>query len=358
MNLFFNFFSTFLLTFSGRLAIIFLTVMFLAVGLPQRAAAGERKVHKMKGLGYFEKLSLAARWFLPRGEAQEAVSDYQELMVDMGEKTFADKFGGPVKAVMLLADKKKIWLWHGAFLFILLFGLFLPAGRVLSRYPESDSYLFIPFLFGAGLAAWLGCGWILKKNLSGWELVIFSILLAAAAFFAGYGLNYLVCRCFPEYSIDAREALPVAAVFALLWFGFKKEERKRPQLWAIAGVLLFLLGLMLVLLYSCWLKYQFIYVEMGMLDGKARWYLLAPRFVLVLLCAVAFLSLVMARVFDRRWRAVFVFALACAVAAVEVWQMTMVIQKDLVLEAAMTQLLRCTVIHLGWGAVLAAVGLI
>ena len=91
----------------------------------------KREVHKMKGLGYFEKLSLAAHWFLPREEAEDTIRDYRELLEDMGEKAFKRKFGGPVRAAVFSADKRKIWMWQGACGFFCCLGNFWPLDSAL-----------------------------------------------------------------------------------------------------------------------------------------------------------------------------------------------------------------------------------
>ena len=38
----------------------------------------------MKRFGYFEKLSLAARWFLPQDEAGSVVDDYKDILREIG----------------------------------------------------------------------------------------------------------------------------------------------------------------------------------------------------------------------------------------------------------------------------------
>ena len=102
----------------------------------------KREVHKMKGLGYLEKLSLAAHWFLPREEAEDTIRDYRELLEDMGEKAFKRKFGGPVRAAVFSADKRKIWMWQGACGFLLLFGVFLALGFCFGINPFFEFPLF------------------------------------------------------------------------------------------------------------------------------------------------------------------------------------------------------------------------
>ena len=69
----------------------------------------------MKKIGYFTKLSLAARWFLPETEAGAVIEDYREILAEMGEEEGEKKFGPPVKAVLKIADKRSVAAWHLAF---------------------------------------------------------------------------------------------------------------------------------------------------------------------------------------------------------------------------------------------------
>lgn len=109
----------------------------------------------MKHLGYFKKLSLAARWLLPREEAEETVRDYRELLEDMGEMAFQEKFGGPVRAVLAAVERKKAAAWHLA---LLLFAVldFLPVIFLIKGF-----YSFPAVLLGAAalitfLFVWFG----------------------------------------------------------------------------------------------------------------------------------------------------------------------------------------------------------
>ena len=140
----------------------------------------KREVHKMKGLGYFEKLSLAAHWFLPREEAEDTIRDYRELLEDMGEKAVKRKFGGPVRAAVFSADKRKIWMWQGACGFLLLFGVFLALGFCFGinpffEFPLFDWQALFIFLIIFCLVFWLGTGWALGRSFSKRESILFSL---------------------------------------------------------------------------------------------------------------------------------------------------------------------------------------
>ena len=64
----------------------------------------------MKRLGYFEKLSLAARWFLPQDEAESVVDDYKDILREIGGQEEAVKrFGPPWKPVIELSEQAFIF---------------------------------------------------------------------------------------------------------------------------------------------------------------------------------------------------------------------------------------------------------
>lgn len=65
----------------------------------------------MKRFEYLQKLSLAARWFLPHGEAVEIIEDYREMIAEGKEGKAEERFGPPVKAVLKVAEPGKKWVW-------------------------------------------------------------------------------------------------------------------------------------------------------------------------------------------------------------------------------------------------------
>ena len=63
----------------------------------------------MKKFGYFENLSLAARWFLPWEEAKGVIEDYRDILMEVkGPEEAVKRFGTPVQAVLATADRKNI----------------------------------------------------------------------------------------------------------------------------------------------------------------------------------------------------------------------------------------------------------
>lgn len=87
----------------------------------------------MKRLGYFEKLSLAARWLLPNDEAESMVEDYKDILYEVsGPEEALERFGKPWKPVMELADRKEVRRWHVAFIYMMFCTLFPPLYNILS----------------------------------------------------------------------------------------------------------------------------------------------------------------------------------------------------------------------------------
>lgn len=111
----------------------------------------------MKRLGYFEKLSLAARWFLPNEEAESVIDDYREILGELSspEEAF-ERFGEPWRAA-LAADKKSACRWHFVFLVFSVL-LFIPYLLILKGvYSFSASMLALTALTVL-LLLWLGVG--------------------------------------------------------------------------------------------------------------------------------------------------------------------------------------------------------
>ena len=76
----------------------------------------------MKGLGYLERISLAARWFLPRKEAENVIDDYRDILSEAGGAEAArERFGAPLKVVLSVLDRRKALAWNFFFAAALVF---------------------------------------------------------------------------------------------------------------------------------------------------------------------------------------------------------------------------------------------
>lgn len=101
----------------------------------------------MKRLGYFEKLSLAARWFLPHDEAVSMVEDYKDILYEVsGPEEAVERFGPPWKPVMELADRKKVRRWHMYFI-LMIFCAFVPFMTIIWEKAMHDCYLMYNYFY-------------------------------------------------------------------------------------------------------------------------------------------------------------------------------------------------------------------
>lgn len=96
----------------------------------------------MKKFGYFENLSLAARWFLPWEEAKGVIEDYRDILMEVkGPEEAVKRFGTPVQAVLATADRKNIVIRH---FMLLLFAVlsFLPVFLQIKGFYSSPAAIF------------------------------------------------------------------------------------------------------------------------------------------------------------------------------------------------------------------------
>ena len=86
------------------------------------------KLKNLTQAQYLAKFSRAVRWRLPPQEAEEAISDYRELIFqeERDESKLVEELGEPVQAAHLLTDVKAYRRWLAVFA-VLAFGVFLVA---------------------------------------------------------------------------------------------------------------------------------------------------------------------------------------------------------------------------------------
>ncbi|MCI9553546.1 MAG: hypothetical protein HFE94_08440 [Acutalibacter sp.] len=109
----------------------------------------------MKMFGYFQMLSLAARWFLPQEEAREMMEDYREILNEAGEEQARQRFGPPQKAVLAAADRRQVVIWHLLLAGILLL-IFFPAHWVMNSCYYSIEALVMAAVAAGTLLFWFG----------------------------------------------------------------------------------------------------------------------------------------------------------------------------------------------------------
>ena len=108
---------------------------------------------------YLKKFSRAARWRLPPQESEEAIADYREMIFreEREERRLVEELGEPVQAAHLLTDVKAYRRWLAVFA-VLAFGVFLVAkwcftGRYQFDYILGKTHYWYPvWVLMAGLA--------------------------------------------------------------------------------------------------------------------------------------------------------------------------------------------------------------
>lgn len=205
---------------------------------------------------YFTRLTLAARWWMPQGEAEEFLSDYREILEEnpRPEEALLRELGEPRRAVRLAADRRGCRRWLAVFAALALC-LLLPALYGLSRQIEH--------LLGVYL------------------------------------------RCFsPEVLLPA-----AGTIGALLWFRRRAQRPRSPLPRALYVLLPLLPVLLALLLWWVWglLLYPLTVPSWAGLAAQGSYAALS-----LLAAALGLWGLTAARVRDRRWLALYVLALATA----------------------------------------------
>lgn len=258
----------------------------------------------MKRFGYFEKLSLAARWLLPREDAQGMIEDYKDILFETkGPEEALERFGPPWKPVLELVEPVKLRRWLVAFLYMM-FSLLLPVAVQISGGPMIDCKA----LFLNGMILWFG-----------WEFLLTGkyakplTLLLGGAFSLLVILGYMSfapyhTRVFPflaDFYIYEPECFFIAGVISLLYFGFKPLPGRRlskPLLFAMIVAALAIAGIYGLCYYSFYINiYPLAYHQ------SLVWILCILWGAFFLIAAVA--SVCLARMFDRRWRVVFILSM-------------------------------------------------
>ena len=140
---------------------------------------------------YLKKFSRAVRWRLPPQESEEAIADYRELIFqpERDESRLSEELGEPVQAAHLLTDVRAYRRWLAVFA-VLAFGLFLLAkwawtGMTVTTGFFSYSNVWYPvWVMAAGLL--LSLYWFRRhgqKNgpMSRWLLLALAVVLACGA---------------------------------------------------------------------------------------------------------------------------------------------------------------------------------
>lgn len=92
---------------------------------------------------YLKKFSRAVRWRLPPQESEEAIADYRELVLEeeRDESRLVEELGAPAQAAHLLTDVKSYRRWLAVFA-VLAFGVFLMAKWCFTGHSQFDYFLW------------------------------------------------------------------------------------------------------------------------------------------------------------------------------------------------------------------------
>lgn len=298
----------------------------------------------MKGLGYYEKLSLAARWFLPREEAEGVIEDYRDILREVeGPEEAVKRFGTPGKLARGLADHKEVRRWH-LMLALMLFCFFSPY-----FIWEFDHFFGNTYLFGvmrwynpfgsSNLGANFVSAWLVfflgieildagsyKQPLR--TVLFIGLILTSLLFFCFLtdGLVELFCkmclqngprpvdgdfsklfiyRFVDSFSREYVQLLIGAlASFAAFGFGGKwKKPLSKPLLFSLIGAFVLAAVPGGFLLYS-------VHVNVYPLAYHLEWVRWGTVCLFVVLVLGGLASLALARMWDPRWRSVLILCMA------------------------------------------------
>lgn len=258
----------------------------------------------MKRFGYFEKLSLAARWLLPQEDARSMIEDYKDILFETkGPEEALQRFGPPWRPALELVEPAKFRRWLVAFLYMM-FSLLFPVAIWISHGIMSDCKT----LMFNGLLLWLGWEILLAGKYARPVLFLLGGTFSLFVIWGNVTFQPYLAQVFPffdDFYIYEPECFLIAGAVSLLYFGFKPlSERKlsRPLLFAIIIVALAVVGIYGLCYYLFYLNiYPLAYHQ------SLVWIFCILGAMFFLAAAVA--SVCMARMFDRRWRVVFILSM-------------------------------------------------
>lgn len=277
----------------------------------------------MKGLGYLERLSLAARWFLPRKEADELIDDYRGILSDLPEgKDPRGMFGAPLEFVSSLSDPKSLRRWHIALCFMLFCALFPPISFALHHFDYVDAGVFYSLMVCVPLL------WIMLEVI--WSRTSSPNFLSFIAEIVAMGVVVVIFLCNPAELVYWKlifnlervtnfdfpfiftpdplciDGLPLlAGIVALCSLGLKNRLKKPMSKPLVVGMILTFLAVAGIFVFTIYL-WKNIYT----LQHFAGWPYTMLRAAVLVFTLLAPVSILLARMYDRRWRTIFILSLA------------------------------------------------
>lgn len=272
----------------------------------------------MKRLGYFEKLSLAARWLLPNDEAESMVEDYKDILYEVsGPEEALERFGKPWKPAMELADRRKVRRWYIVFV-MMFFCAFVPFFTIFWQGAINNYEDFLKFagdLLLCGVVYMFGLDVIFGgSNSRTVTCVSVALLTAAGIFFLFLHPAELIGKIFEPveravfynqfHFFKPYQYIIFGSIISMVYFGFRKKKRKPlPKRMVISiCAALFLIGCIYGFVMYCF------HVDFGPMLHIFR-VKLASEAATVLFFLGAVLGIVMARMDDPRWRSVYILCI-------------------------------------------------
>lgn len=139
----------------------------------------------MKKIGYFKQLSLAARWFLPHKEAVVILEDYQDMLSEMDDGKAKEKFGSPIHAVLAVANRREITGWHLLVAAAAVLLFFFVHWAAHAAFYPVAALSLSALLIGA-LFLWFGCD-VRVNPFHGLPRPLLVLLILAAGYIAALG---------------------------------------------------------------------------------------------------------------------------------------------------------------------------
>ncbi|EOS63404.1 hypothetical protein C816_03177 [Oscillibacter sp. 1-3] len=231
---------------------------------------------------YLSRMSRAARWCLPPAEAAEVLEDYREIAEGRSEEALRRDLGSPWEAARQLAQTRAYRRWVAVFA-VLAACVLLPA-----------------------------------------VLPVLSVLSGMAIFrFQAYGVDWLwwfpgLCDTIAPFRSGF---FVTGTALALVWFRRGSGEGRRRTL--PKGAVLLLVFLLIGIAFQ-WLVAWIILAEPAeILEAMTYQIADAMRLTMTLdmfvMGAIGMFALVQARMTDRRWRAVYILALAGCILGLSIY---------------------------------------
>lgn len=330
----------------------------------------------MKGMDYLKRLSLAARWCLPQREASELIDDYRDILSDLPEgKDPWEMFGAPMAFVSSLSDPKSLRRWHIALCFMLFCALFPPISYALHDFSYVDGGVFYNLMVCVPLL-WLMLEVIWSRTSSPNPLsflaeivavgVVVVLFLCNPAEWSYWRLIFNLERVtnfnFPFiftpdcFCVDGLPLL--AGVVALCSLGLRNRLKKPMSKPLVVGVVLMFLAVAGIFAFTIYIWKFNIYI----LQYFGGWLYTILRAAVLVFTLLAPVSILLAKMYDRRWRAIFILSLAGMAMCFDLIQvatrMDWSVMNEVYLEKDARVMIQMFSQYTGVGIVLALLGLL